>query len=636
MTMSPTDKLKLLDPRLQKYLTKQIRHAVGERTPQLSPAQLQASATSTLLAQLELPLANVVAQIPELAPIAVPSGRLEKHQVTIEHLNDQQKLSVTTAQQGKSFVLIGSAGSGKTTTQRCTIQALYDSGLIPELPTEFSHATLVAGSPAIAVVSFVNKAVNNIRKALPQAFKLNALTLHKLLEYAPVMEEYIEVDKEGNSFTAERKVFRPRRNATNPITHIRYFVVEEASTINLQLWNELVAALPNIEDCTFIFLGDLNQLPPVFGQSILAQKIQELPVVELTQIYRTAEDSPIKKLAIAINEGKPFSDLQLREQFAKVGELELVNLSGKRPDGTFIPRKSAVALAKKLAVQYTKYLQSGEFQVFRDIILCPFRKESETNAINCTYINRYMANEAGKARKAVVWEIRSGFLLHYIAIGDPVILSKREYLVTNIRKNPQYSGMPTRTESETLDRWGHYSDGDAVVWGEMGTKDVLDYALVQLTKTKEESEERKQTTSHIITLIPANSEDTGESDMAEIEITAPGDLNELEFAYATTVHKAIGSEWDRVYLCTHHSMLTMLSRELLYTAVTRAKSFLQIMYDGQNWATGGAVDSSILAKAIVSPRIKGVTLAEKLAWLKQEAAKEVRKTESTSNLLSKY
>ena len=40
--------------------------------------------------------------------------------------------------------------------------------------------------------------------------------------------------------------------------------------------------------------------------------------------------------------------------------------------------------------------------------------------------------------------------------------------------------------------------------------------------------------------------------------------------YALTVHKAQGSEWDRVFLLLHQSHNTMIQRELLYTAVTRA------------------------------------------------------------------
>ena len=55
------------------------------------------------------------------------------------------------------------------------------------------------------------------------------------------------------------------------------------------------------------------------------------------------------------------------------------------------------------------------------------------------------------------------------------------------------------------------------------------------------------------------------------------DLNELVLAYATTVHKAQGSEYPAVVmpLTTQHYM--MLQRNLLYTAITRAKELVVIV-----------------------------------------------------------
>ncbi len=49
-------------------------------------------------------------------------------------------------------------------------------------------------------------------------------------------------------------------------------------------------------------------------------------------------------------------------------------------------------------------------------------------------------------------------------------------------------------------------------------------------------------------------------------------LEELELAYALTIHKAQGSEYKAVILPVHSGPQMLLSRNLLYTAVTRAKS----------------------------------------------------------------
>ena len=51
-------------------------------------------------------------------------------------------------------------------------------------------------------------------------------------------------------------------------------------------------------------------------------------------------------------------------------------------------------------------------------------------------------------------------------------------------------------------------------------------------------------------------------------------LDELELAYAVTIHKSQGSEYPVVILPIHSGPPMLLSRNLLYTAVTRAKKMV--------------------------------------------------------------
>ena len=48
-------------------------------------------------------------------------------------------------------------------------------------------------------------------------------------------------------------------------------------------------------------------------------------------------------------------------------------------------------------------------------------------------------------------------------------------------------------------------------------------------------------------------------------------LDLLDLAYATTIHKSQGSEYDSVIISVQCAHSVMLNRPLLYTAVTRAK-----------------------------------------------------------------
>jgi exodeoxyribonuclease V alpha subunit len=55
--------------------------------------------------------------------------------------------------------------------------------------------------------------------------------------------------------------------------------------------------------------------------------------------------------------------------------------------------------------------------------------------------------------------------------------------------------------------------------------------------------------------------------------------SDLELSYATTVHKAQGSEYDCVGLVLPETDLPLLTRELLYTALTRSRRSVVILGD---------------------------------------------------------
>ena len=55
------------------------------------------------------------------------------------------------------------------------------------------------------------------------------------------------------------------------------------------------------------------------------------------------------------------------------------------------------------------------------------------------------------------------------------------------------------------------------------------------------------------------------------------ELDQIEHSYAITVHKSQGSEFDVVILPIVRSAPMLLTRNLLYTAITRAKKLLIII-----------------------------------------------------------
>lgn len=88
---------------------------------------------------------------------------------------------------------------------------------------------------------------------------------------------------------------------------------------------------------------------------------------------------------------------------------------------------------------------------------------------------------------------------------------------------------------------------------------------------------------------------------------AYGDLKELDLAYAITVHASQGSEYENVVLCVARGSMNpeFLNRNLIYTAVSRARSKLILM---------GSIRAFAAAAAMSAPMRK-TALSE---WLKTE------------------
>ena len=94
------------------------------------------------------------------------------------------------------------------------------------------------------------------------------------------------------------------------------------------------------------------------------------------------------------------------------------------------------------------------------------------------------------------------------------------------------------------------------------------------------------------------------SDERAVDYSAE-ELSQLELAYATTIHKSQGSEYHTVIIPILKDQYIMLRRNLLYTAVSRAKQ--QVSLVGQKQALYIAIDrndvdrrNTLLADRIVS------------------------------------
>jgi len=155
------------------------------------------------------------------------------------------------------FVYSGPAGSGKTTVVKYIIEKL---GLKPK---------------QYIAAAYVGKAVTQLQKN-----GLSAKTIHSLIYKAiPVTK----VRPDGTTYNSFEFILRDQLEED-----YKLIIIDEAGMVNDRMVEEILSY-----EIPTIFMGDMNQLPPVFGNCT----VMENPDYILTKIMRQNEDNPIIKLS---------------------------------------------------------------------------------------------------------------------------------------------------------------------------------------------------------------------------------------------------------------------------------------------------------------------------------------------------
>ena len=513
--------------------------------------------------------------------------------------NTEQLQAIDLATQGNSFCLIGAAGTGKTTAVREIVRTVLANN--PAILEANGHAL-----ESIALVSFTNRAVRNIKKAVRGISEAHlrergascCSTIHRLLGFKPVRYEVEVPNPKGYGYIMKRTVrFEPTYRIGFTLDHIKLVIIDEASMLGLKLFKQLVEACPN---ATFVFIGDLNQLKPVMDDSILGHKLRELPVVELTTVYRQALESPIvgfqHKYTLA---GKQLGCTSLKQISAES--------NGMLHFQPILKPRTPEELARVFANAMLVHMDNGVYDPCKDIILLPNYK-----GFGSYWVSLWIAQELGRRRNAIVHEVQctvhriSESSKRYLAVGDFVIHNKEEYFIADISCNAAYRGRSLQQPCVTMNRIG----GKA----KQGDDALQDFD--ELLYEVDAASEGKEVCSHFVTLVPSNgcsdldeAQNSMDADSSSITLSTRNDVAELEFGYAITIHKSQGSEWRKVFLALSVHAKNMLTRELLYVGMTRAREELYIYYSPDS--SIGASNNSV-AKCIRSQEIKGNTWREKL------------------------
>jgi len=180
--------------------------------------------------------------------------------------NEDQLSAMKKSLLNKVLVITGGPGTGKTTILK---------GIV-ELMAKVSKKVSLAAPTGRAA------------KRLAEATGKEAETIHRLLGFQP-----------PNSY---------EHDETNKLD-TDVVIIDEVSMVDLLLANDLLKAVP--EKARLILVGDKDQLPSVGAGNVLRDLLdsEQVPQVELTEIFRQAKRSRIVTNAHRINEGD-FPDLR--------------------------------------------------------------------------------------------------------------------------------------------------------------------------------------------------------------------------------------------------------------------------------------------------------------------------------------
>lgn len=318
------------------------------------------------------------------------------------------------------------------------------------------------------------------------------------------------------------------RNEENPL-EADVIIIDEMSMVDIHLMQSLLKAV--IPGTRLILVGDVSQLPSVGPGSVLQDLIRSgaFPVVRLTKIFRQAAESDIIVNAHKINRG------------------EKVTLDNKSRDFFFLQRQDPnLILRVVLALVQEKMPRYVNAQISDIQVLTPMRKGVlGVESLN-RMLQRYLNPEAPDKP-----QIPFGHEMGENGEGTRGVLRTGDK-VMQIRNNYQL-------EWEVRNRYGIAVDrGLGVFNGDMG--------IVRAINTFSE-------------------EVTVEFDEGRTAVYSFRQLDELELAYAITVHKSQGSEYPAVVIPLLTGPRPLMNRNLLYTAVTRARSCVTLVGSAQTFQT---------------------------------------------------
>jgi ATP-dependent exoDNAse (exonuclease V) alpha subunit len=465
-------------------------------------------------------------------------------------------------------VISGGAGTGKTTVVKSIINGI-----------EKAHG---AGT-SFLLLAPTGKAADRLRERSGKEAK----TIHSFLAERGWMND---------NFTYKREGGKQEEN-------VRIFIIDESSMIDQSLMATLFRAINWNTVQRIIFVGDPNQLPPIGYAKVFADLIDWLPEEnkgELKENLRQRENklegrgTGILDLASVFIQSKA-ADEDLKETGTKkaqqtdllkrIQELDFSN-ELKDIEVHFWDTEKELndlmfnTLVKKLEEEHgiiynedrywellnKVFEENGQKRASKFQIISPYRSE----IFGTDALNSFFQSKLNKAN------FEKQFFVDGISISDKIIQirnrTKSDPIFAFVQEENATIKINIYNGEIGFTRW-HNQDKKAIkddnsgIWYNPRYKAPffrLERFIVNLQGRD----------AHIPFGKKLGKYKNKKGYWNELPNEKPE--NNLELAYAISVHKSQGSEFDHVFLVLPKNKKSLLSKELIYTAVTRAKTKLTV------------------------------------------------------------
>jgi exodeoxyribonuclease V alpha subunit len=467
-------------------------------------------------------------------------------------------------------VISGGAGTGKTTVVKSIISGI-----------EKAHGS----GTSFLLLAPTGKAADRLRERSGKEAK----TIHSFLAERNWM---------NNNFTYKRESGKQEEN-------VRIFIIDESSMIDQSLMATLFRAINWNTVQRIIFVGDPNQLPPIGYAKVFADLIAWLPEEnkgELKENLRQREN----KL-----EGRGTGILDLASVFiqSKAANEDLKETGTKKAQQTdLLKRIQELDFSdelKDIEVHFWDTERELNELMFKTLV----KNLEEVHGI--TYNEERYWELLGKAfedskqssgKRANKFQVISPYRSELFGTDALNTFFQSKFNKTRFENQQFVDGISifdkviqyrNRTKSNPIFAWiqGEGNVKINIYNGELGFTRPHGF---DSKRFYDENEKRWYSQKHMATSfrpqrfvlnlegrkvhIPMGKDlgtyKTPKGYTNQLPQEKP--IDNLELAYAISVHKSQGSEFDHVFLVLPKNKKSLLSKELIYTAVTRAKTKLTV------------------------------------------------------------